>query len=378
MNIQQVIFTKDHWSTDFSDAGFIETEAQLVLVFGERRMIKQEQLRIDLRLRYPKAELVFSSTAGQIFNNQVLDDKLCVTAVQFKKTPIRSVITNISAHQDSFSTGEHLFQSLNSPSLNSIFLISDGILINGSDLVAGLNAHNTKGITISGGMAGDGISFQSTLVGLNDNLGNGNVVAVGFYGDALQVYHSSLGGWDEFGRDRIITKSKKNVLYEIDGRKALDLYKEYLGPYTEELPGSAFLFPISIKVPESEQKLVRTILYINEESGKMIFAGNMPEGATIRLMKANFEKLTEASAESARMIVNQSENLKLAILVSCVGRRLVLQTRTEEEVWAARAILGEKTAIAGFYSYGELSPYNPSGRCELHNQTMTITGFYEA
>ncbi|HPH17760.1 MAG TPA: FIST C-terminal domain-containing protein [Haliscomenobacter sp.] len=187
------------------------------------------------------------------------------------------------------------------------------------------------------------------------------------------------GGWDEFGRDRTITRSHKNVLYEIDGKNALDLYKEYLGPFSDELPGSALLFPISLKTPELEQKLVRTILTIDEEQKSMTFAGNMPEGAIVRLMKANFDKLTAASAESARQIICKAaqHKIELAILVSCVGRKLVLQSRTEEEVWAVRDILGEDTAITGFYSYGELSPFNPSGSCELHNQTMTITGFFE-
>jgi hypothetical protein len=377
MHVQQTIFEHNQWKSLSTETTDEAAKAQLALIFGAKKQVADEELRAQLRVRYPLADLVFASTAGEIVNDQVVDNTLCVNAITFAQTPTRCVLTHIDQHRNSFETGKYLFQALYAEDLNSIFVLCDGTLVNGSDLVAGLNDSNTSGITISGGLAGDGGQFLGTLVGLNEELGTGNALAVGFYGKALQVYHSSLGGWDEFGRDRLITKSKKNVLFEIDGRKALDLYKEYLGPFSAELPSSAFLFPISIKTPESEQKLVRTILYINEDNGSMIFAGNMPEGATIRLMKANFDKLTEASADSARQVISQAGKLDLAILISCIGRRLVLQTRTEEEIWAARSILGKETAIAGFYSYGELSPYNPSGRCELHNQTMTITGFYE-
>ncbi|MDX2069630.1 MAG: FIST N-terminal domain-containing protein [Haliscomenobacter sp.] len=380
MVIQQSIYTQQQW-TDLPDRGSVgkDESSQLVLIFGAKDHIANQDLRAQIRTRHPHADLVFASTAGEIFNNQVLDNTLCTIAITFAHTPTRCVYSNIEDYPSSYAMGQCLFQRLNQADLNSIFLVSDGTLVNGSDLIAGLNAENRKGISISGGLAGDGDQFVNTLVGLNEQVGVGKVVAIGFYGDALKVYHSSLGGWDEFGRDRIITKADKNILYELDGKNALDLYKEYLGPFSDELPGSALLFPISIKTAESEQKLVRTILTIDEAQKSMTFAGNMPEGATVRLMKANFDKLTEASAESARQLMQYADhrNLELAILISCVGRKLVLQARTEEEVWAAKNILGETTAIAGFYSYGELSPYNPSGRCELHNQTMTITGFCE-
>lgn len=382
MLIQQSIFAQQQW-TDLPAMGQVgmDLPVQLVLGFGSKQHIADSKLRAQVRARYPQADLVFASTAGEIMEGQVLDDSLCTTAMAFAKTTTHVVLSQIQEYPNSFALGCCLFQRLQQADANlrSILLFSDGTLVNGSDMIAGLNAENNGKVSISGGLAGDGPHFESTLVGLNEQVEAGIVVAIGFYGQDLEVYHSSLGGWDEFGRDRVITKSDKNVLYELDGKNALDLYKEYLGPFSAELPGSALLFPISIKTSESDHKLVRTILTIDETHKTMTFAGNMPEGATVRLMKANFDKLTEASAESARQLMHDADKrkLELAILISCVGRKLVLQARTEEEVWAARKILGENTAIAGFYSYGELSPYTPDGRCELHNQTMTITGFYE-
>lgn len=110
----------------------------------------------------------------------------------------------------------------------------------------------------------------------------------------------------------------------------------------------------------------------------MVFAGDIPIGSKVRFMKANFDKLTAAAAGATQnTIINENRNPDLVLLVSCVGRKLVLGNRTDEEVEAVQELLGNKTIIAGFYSYGEISPFNDGGACQLHNQTMTITSFYE-
>jgi hypothetical protein len=118
---------------------------------------------------------------------------------------------------------------------------------------------------------------------------------------------------------------------------------------------------------------------IDEENQSMTFAGDMPEGGYARLMKANFDRLIDGAGDAAHAT---SETLgaskpELALLISCVGRKLVLKQRVEEEVEGVRDVLGEDTVLAGFYSYGEICPHGAFTQCELHNQTMTITTFSE-
>jgi hypothetical protein len=177
----------------------------------------------------------------------------------------------------------------------------------------------------------------------------------------------------------VVTRCDKNILYEIDDKSALDLYKEYLGPYKNELPGSALLFPLSIKEPNCDERVVRTILSIDEDEKSMSFAGNLPVGSNVRFMKANFDRLIDGSSIAAQKAFTSLSNTQpeLIILISCVGRKLILQDRTDEEVEAVRKIFGGRSPITGFYSYGEISPFNPLTRCELHNQTMTITTLCE-
>jgi hypothetical protein len=260
-----------------------------------------------------------------------------------------------------------------------VLVMSDGEKVNGSELVRGIASVNRHNVPVTGGIAGDAANFTQTLVGCNADPASGVVVAVGFYGRHLQVGHGSLGGWDTFGPEKIVTRSNANRLYEIDGRSALDMYKQYLGKYAAELPGSALLFPLSVRRPGSDDQVVRTILSIDNETQCMVFAGDIPEGSYVRFMKANFDKIVDAATGAASQSVQQWHNgmPQVALLISCVGRKLILGNRIDEEVEAVREIFGPSTILSGFYSYGEISPLQPHATCELHNQTMTITTLTE-
>jgi hypothetical protein len=374
MKTSQLHFINGAWE-DTSPS--LQVAPQLVLAFGDTALVGDSEIYEYLKGKFSNANIVLASTSGEILGNELFDETVAVTAIEFENTKIKAVQTNFSEHENSFEVGKFLMNELLTDDLTSVLVISDGGLINGSELVSGLNENKPEHVLVTGGLAGDAARFKQTFVGLNEVGSVGKIVAIGFYGSNIHIGHSSFGGWDEFGRERVVTKSDKNVLYELDNESALDLYKEYLGPYVDELPSSALLFPLSIKIGNEDINLVRTILSIDESEKSMTFAGNLPVGSKVRLMKANFEKLINASTEAATESLIEKKSPELAILISCVGRKLVLQERTVEEVEAARKIFGESTTITGFYSYGEISPFNPNTKCELHNQTMTITTFTE-
>ncbi|MDN5211662.1 FIST N-terminal domain-containing protein [Fulvivirgaceae bacterium BMA12] len=378
MKTQQRIWTADAgWNISLEPD---LQEAQLVFVFGGRKALEEEQRFLELKAFYPDADIVMSSTSGEIFDTQVHDDSVAVTAVVFEKTKFKISEVNIADSKNGFKAGEQLASQLDKENLVNVFILSDGQLVNGSELIKGVYQQLGNKIVVTGGLAGDGADFQKTLVGYNQPPKSGNIIAIGFYGHDLKIGHGCIGGWDSFGPERIITRSEGNVLFELDGKSALDLYRGYLGDQASELPGSALLFPLSIKAEGSSNSLVRTILSINEEEKSMTFAGDVPEGYRARLMMANFERLIGGATDAARNSNYQisQKNPELAILISCVGRKLVLNQRIEEEVEAVREVLGDKTTLAGFYSYGEISPFLDEVKCELHNQTMTITTFSEA
>ena len=379
MKNTQLHFVNGAWENIDGTFSVNDLKPQLVLAFGDTPLVGSASVFNHLKATFPDANIVLASTSGEILSDGLFDNTVVVTAIEFEKTVVKAVDTNFSDHANSFEVGKYLMGKLLSDDLTAVFVISDGGFINGSELVSGLNDGKPEHVSVTGGLAGDAARFKQTFVGLNETATDGKIVAIGFYGSQISIGHSSFGGWDEFGRERIVTKSNKNVLYELDNESALDLYKEYLGPYVDELPGSALLFPLSIKINDENTSLVRTILSIDEKEKSMTFAGNLPVGSKVRLMKANFDKLINASTKAAAEAMSDiNDTPQLAILISCVGRKLVLQERTSEEVEAARKIFGDHTTITGFYSYGEISPFNPNTKCELHNQTMTITTFTEA
>jgi len=350
--------------------------AQLVFLFGNRELLA-DQNNIDQVIKfYPHAQVVGCSTSGEIIEFEVSDNQIVCTAIWFEKSKIEIAVETIHSMDDSFLVGTKLAETLYNEDLRHVMVLSEGLNINGSELAKGLNSRLTDKVPVTGGLAGDQANFQETLIVYNKAGEKNKVLAIGFYGESLKTGCGSFGGWDSFGVDREVTKSEKNILYELDGQPALELYKKYLGEHAKHLPASALLFPLSLQFKERENPLVRTVLSVNENDGSMVFAGDIPQGEYVRLMKANLERLIDGANHAAEMskISLMESDPDLAILISCVGRKLVLKQRVEEELEAVKEVLGQKTVLTGFYSYGELCPKKPFEQiCELHNQTMTIT-----
>lgn len=375
MKVETISWEKDKkWSNSPSNSA-----AQLVIYFGGQGVLDSGERYNELKSFYPKAHLIGCSTGGEILGADVIDQSVVASSISFDKTLLEVAKTDISSAEESFVAGEKLAEMLNKPNLKNIFILSDGTNVNGSDLIKGIYNIVDKKIIVTGGLAGDGADFKKTLVGLNEAPCSNNIVAIGFYGDSIQIGYGSVGGWDGFGPERVITKSKDNILYELDGKPALDLYKQYLGDEAAGLPGSALLFPLSIKPDKnSEHDVVRTVVGIDEESHAMIFAGDIPEGYIAQLMKGNFDNLVEGANKAAALanIKADGENC-LAILVSCIGRKLLLGQFISDETEAVAEVFGNKVPTIGFYSYGEICHQQFTGKCGLHNQTMTVTLLYE-
>lgn len=378
-----MIVHQQHWSAGdgWSPAGAAHglRDAGLVLVFGGRQALGRDGALDELRRRHPGARIVGCSTAGEIAGELVLDDTIVATAVRFEHTAVRAVADSIGAHAGSRPLGQSLARTLVGPELAHVFVLSDGLEVNGTELVLGFNDVLPDSVALTGGLSGDGARFERTLTVRDDEVTVGRVVAVGFYGSRLRVGFGSQGGWDQFGPSRTITRSSGNVLYELDGEPALAVYRKYLGPHAAELPGSALRFPLSLGGDASGEEVVRTVLAIDQAENSMTFAGDMPLGAQARLMMANFERLIDgAGAAATASRASLREPAELAVLISCVGRKIVLGQRIEEEVEGVRAVLGPDPVMTGFYSYGEISPFSPVSRCRLQNQTMTITTLRES
>jgi len=371
MKVEQLRWSdRDGWPAPAADA-------ELVLVFGHRETLASRKFAADIVTQWPHAARIGCSTAGQIHGTDVFDEGAVATAVKFNHTKVRVATAPVTA-ADSAAAGAALAAQLAAPDLVHVLVLSEGLDINGEALVRGLGEKQAATVSVSGGLSADGEHFKETVVFVDREARTNTVAAIGLYGSRLKVGCGSLGGWDSFGPERQITRSSGNVLYELDGKSALALYKRYLGDHAADLPASGLLFPLSLRTRDVSAPVVRTILSVNEAEQSLTFAGDVPVGGYVRLMKANFDRLIDGAVGAGRVSTEAlGTHVDLALLISCVGRRMVLRQRVEEEVEGVRDIIGSRAAITGFYSYGEISPFTPQARCELHNQTMTVTTFAE-
>jgi len=367
------------WSRELNAS--LDSSQTLIVIFGSSIIEKIQKPLDDVVAAFPNSIITGCSSASEICHDEVSEDGFVVSIVQFEKTDLKIVSKGVGSCSDCRSVGKELIEELLDDDLSGVLVLSDGLLINGSQLTKGINSVIPEGIAVVGGLAGDNSRFERTWVLHENQPESGYVTAVGFYGQDFHLSHSFKGGWRELGLERKVTSSDNNILYELDGQPALDIYKEYLGDRAVGLPGTGLLFPLSLREDyhKKTEGTVRTILGIDEEKHSITFAGDIPEGSSVTLMTTTYDNLIEAAQAAANDIDFTGYNGQevLSIAVSCVGRHLVLKQRTEEELEAILEVFPEHTKQIGFYSYGEISPLL-SGQCDLHNQTMTLSVFWES
>ncbi len=368
------------WSAGegWQSGGAAVANAQLVLYFGSREALETDTWYPELRARYAGAHIVGCSSGGQIQYAEFGEAGIVAVAVAFEATRLRIATEAVKGPADSHAHGAALGSALAANDLVGVFVLSDGLNVNGSELVRGLVSALGSEVHVSGGLAGDGARFAQTRVGADALPQPMGIAAIGFYGSAVRFHCGSGGGWDTFGVPRRVTRSSGGELFELDGKPALDLYEKYLGEEAEGLPGTALLYPLKIWDPaRPSHDVVRTVLAVDRNARSMTFAGDIPQGSKAQLMRGEFTSLaagaTDAASQVAEGLSESAGETRLALLVSCIGRRLLMGQRIEDEIEAVAAVLPAGVTQVGFYSYGEIAPHSVSNICELHNQTMTIT-----
>ncbi len=377
MKLEQIRWKdiRNGWETVKSEFNPSDS-VQLVFVFGHPEYIKVSERYNELKLRYPEAHIVGGSTAGNILDISISDDDIVATAIHLEKSKIKVACADVDSSEDLQSITSALVKQLNGPDLQHVFALSDGIYFNGSELANGLNMLDN--VVVTGGLAADQGKFEKTYIMGDSAARPKRIVLVGFFGKNLHTGFGCCSGMREFGANRLITKAEGNVVYEIDNQPALKLYKKYLGEFAENLPASGLRFPLSIRYSKESNISIRTLLAINEQDQSLTFAGDLPEGSVVALMRGNIDDLIDGAGKAAEQASYSEGKRGIAIIISCVGRKLLMDQLTSEELETVQDTLGENTWMTGFYSNGELAPFNKSDkRCKLHNQTMTLMTIYE-
>lgn len=356
-------------------ATHLDSPNTLILVFFAPELSSQPELFRTLRTKFPQSIVVGCSTAGEICGREIRDHTLTLLVAKLERGQLHARVDLDPPSTASIPYYQAFAATLQQSNLKGLLVLSEGLATNGSQVARGLSIGNSNALPIAGGLAADGDRFQKTYLLWNGEIHTKGIAAVGFSGENVSVRSSSRGGWDIFGPRRIVTKSRGNIVYEFDGKPALDLYKSYLGEKASGLPASGLLFPLKVRQLDSNDEVVRTLLGLDEAQRSLRFAGDVPEGASCQLMKANFNRLVSAASEAgaaSRTPTTQPGDRSFSVAISCVGRRLVLRDRAEEELDALHEGMDATEPVVGFYSYGEIGSLDAGRPCELHNQSMTV------
>ena len=373
MKINNLAFKDKEWEI-LDGQKLLKDSVDIVFVFGHIDILKKYNHTQLLKNMYPDAHIIGCSTAGNILDATVDEYEVVASAVSFEKGYIKVFSTQLSENKITENTSA-LINPIDKEDLKHLFVLAPG-LINGSDVVNSIKLD--KNITVSGALSGDEYKFEDTYLFTDKYTGDDLLIVVGFYGEAIYTSVGCDTGWDEFGATRIVTKSKGNIIYEIDHKPAIELYKKYLGDKINDLPNSALRFPLSIKDNVDDINEVILVMMGMNLDGSLIYGGDIKEGSTVKLMKTNVSNLLDGASLSAKGIKEHNKKASLSIAISCAARRSVLKQYCTEEVAVTKDILPLNTNIIGFYSYGEIAPFsNQLSKPLLHNQTMTITTIYE-
>ena len=375
MQIETYLFENGVWNKEIDAT--LDSLNTLIIMFGSINILNVKDGIDDIIENFPFSTVVGTSSSGEIYDNEIFHDSLSVSIVKFAESGFKVLLKEIN-EQNSFEVGKNIVDELREEHLKSIFVLSSVVNVNGSELTKGLSFNAPKDCVITGGLAGDGVEFNKIWILLGSKLMRKQIVAVGLYGESLRVVSGCRCGWSRFGLDRRVTSSHQNILYSIDNKPALELYKRYLGSYADELPASGLYFPLMLLEEGSEKPTLRAIKAIDEEKNSITLAGSIPQGSIVTFAKANLDELIDGAQEAAEsLMVNYDKNQKaLCIAINCVARKIVLRQEAENEIEIVRDILGENVSLVGFYSYGEISNVLEGG-CDFHNQSMTLMLLYE-
>lgn len=367
MKIEQRQYISEKWSSEE-----INTSAQLVLVFIAPDFLRDSN-NIDvhslLKSFYPQSDIVYISTYWEILGNSIFDKSISITAMTFDKTPIKLVSWEVNNIENSIEVASKLAKELLSNDLKHILVFSDGLWVNGSELIKWMKEILPRNIWVTWWLAWDNPDVINTYAWLNSfSVEKNNIVMIWLYGDSIKIWSCSVSWWTKFGIKRTITKSKWNIVYEVDWEPALELYKDYLWD-------KSWLFypiPISIFDKNEDEAVVRTLLRINKEDKSVVFSSDVPEWYSAYFMKASYDDIIKWAGSSTRESYKLNPHPQIALLVNCISRRMVLRQRIEEEIEEVISVVWKDCKIAWFYSYGEIwKNISIDSDYFLHNQTMT-------
>jgi hypothetical protein len=279
--------------------------------------------------------------------------------------------------KNSEDAGRRLAQQLPS-TVRYVQVFSDGLTGNGCAILRGLASALGPHVPIAGGTAGDDGEFRNTWQFFGSDVLSDAIVAIGFSGD-FSFGTGVSSGWSPIGIAKKVTKARGNVVYELNGQPALEVYERFLGKHADKLPSVGVEYPLGlvngVGCCDEDFHLLRATMSVNRSDGSIVFAGEVPEGSMVRLTCGDHASILEAAEKAAASALADlgDATAVMAFFYSCMARKIVLGRRTREEIHRIRSAIGPRLPIVGFYTYGEYCRIKRGGSSLLHNETACVT-----
>jgi len=363
----------DGWSGKFPTA--LDSPQTLLLLFADAALLEKGQLQEEIGKAFPQAVLIGCSTISPIANGQIVYHGAVLAICQFEKSTLKTAMQSLQTPAESRQAGETVGKALYRPDLRQVLLFGDDQVLNANEFMNGLNSAAPQPVQISGGMASHPDFADGTrLLVLGRQVKSQAVGAVGIYGEMLHAAQVEDVGLMTHSKFYTITQAENRVIYEVDKRPALEIYREFLGVLAPHLE-FMHVFPVGFYAqPLAPLKVVRSVLGVDEKQKALIFASDLPAEKTIRFMVGLPTQFVDSAKRVASQVSEQmgQKQRLLALTVSCASREFALGDDVDKEPAAVYNHLPPNTTQIGFYAYGEIA-WGGTGTCELHNHTINVT-----
>ncbi len=351
-----------------------ESKASAYIVFAYVSYDQEKLLEGIVSIVGPDSTIIGCSTAGEITTEGPSNrDSIAVMALYSDNLKFYSAIgSNITdgARKAGESVAKSIVDQI-SGNPDVFMMFPDAFTGNGAEIVRGIASVLGDNFPIVGGTAGDGLVFEKTYQYLNGKVYTGSVVALAISGPikaGIGVRH----GWIPIGTPRKVTRAEGSIIHELDGKPAINIYKDYFGKEAvdiekEKLARLAIMYPLGIKNPSNNEMLIRDPLTV-DPSGSITCVAEVPEGVDIQIMIGSFDEAINAAGEAAVGAMTQIRGSipRAVILFSCIARRKLFGERSSEEIKKIQSVISPDVPMIGFYTYGEQC------RSEFHNETVVI------
>ena len=324
-----------------------------------------------------------ATTAGEFVEDEVMDGSIAVMLVDIDPAAFKLCFSqpeDNNFYELSKQIGELGKQLFSNPK----FLIGVGSWgWQGETILRGIEEAVNKNVTIFGGVAGDDLTGNGSLVFTNKKSSANGLVTLIMDGDRINIQGIAAGGWKPIGTTRRITKSEGNIIYTIENEPALQMYQKYLDETIENIRSrnntwllkNFAYFPILLE-PKDEEPLVRTGTWTDTDKKSVHFAGPVPEGTLFRFCQPPDFDVIDSVIDEANRVLKEGEipEADALILFSCVSRRVIFGPLVNQEIKGLKDLWN--APLAGFFCYGEIGRVD-NGKNELHNTTCCLVALKE-